>query len=51
MKTNRITCYRNFGANAASISLDHKPSEPSEQKRIVAGGGKVYQSNSVNPNN
>ena len=44
-------CYvRQFGLKPESISNDHKPSEPSEQQRIISGGGKVYQSNTVNPN-
>ena len=38
---------QNFGNNRTSISRDHKPSEVSEQKRIIAGGGKVYQSNAM----
>ena len=31
-----------FGTKAESISNDHKPSELSEQTRIIAGGGRVY---------
>jgi serine/threonine protein phosphatase PrpC len=26
-----------------NLSLDHKPSEASEQQRIANGGGKIYQ--------
>ena len=47
----KLIFYRNFGATTQSISRDHKPSDAAEQKRIIAGGGKVYQSNTVNPNN
>ncbi|MFO0117391.1 MAG: hypothetical protein ACK521_07180 [bacterium] len=32
------------------MSRDHKPSDPAEQQRIINGGGKVYQSNAMNPN-
>jgi len=42
---------REHGAKAESISRDHKPSDPDEQLRIASAGGKVYQSNVVNPNN
>ena len=38
----RAIMSQNFGNNRTSISRDHKPSEVSEQKRIIAGGGKVY---------
>lgn len=31
--------------------MDHKPSEISEKNRILAAGGKVYQSNTINPAN
>ena len=30
--------------------MDHKPQEIGEKTRIVKAGGKVYQSNTVNPN-
>ena len=30
--------------------MDHKPSEQSEKTRIIKAGGKVYQSNAINPN-
>ena len=30
------------------ITEDHKPSEVKEKNRILAAGGKVYQSNNVN---
>lgn len=32
----------NYGTVAESISRDHKPSDPLEQQRITAAGGKVY---------
>jgi len=32
------------------MSLDHKPGELSEKNRIIGAGGKVYQSNTQNPN-
>lgn len=35
-----ISC--NYGTVAESISRDHKPSDPLEQQRITAAGGKVY---------
>jgi protein phosphatase PTC2/3 len=41
---------RNFGSEKVSMTLDHKPSEQSEKNRIIAAGGKVYQSNAMNPN-
>lgn len=41
---------RNFGSDKISMSYDHKPSEQAEKNRIIAAGGKVYQSNAMNPN-
>ena len=41
---------RGFGQVKESISQDHKPSELSEKNRIIKAGGKVYQSNAMNPN-
>ena len=31
------------GAKVYHLSDDHKPSEESEQKRIIEAGGKIYQ--------
>ena len=38
---------KNFGQFAIDLSEDHKPSEPSEFKRIEAAGGYIYQTHSV----
>ena len=46
----RAIMSRNFGQEQLSISLDHKPCELSEKNRVIKGGGKVYQSNAMNPN-
>jgi len=47
---NRFFISSGFGQIKESISLDHKPSELSEKNRIIKAGGKVYQSNAMNPN-
>lgn len=31
------------GQKCYQITKDHKPSNPSEQKRIIEAGGKIYQ--------
>lgn len=31
------------GKYIAALSLDHKPNDESEQKRITEAGGKIYQ--------
>ena len=31
------------GAKIYPLSKDHKPNDESEQKRIIEGGGKIYQ--------
>ena len=31
------------GNYSISLSRDHKPNDDNEQKRIVEGGGKIYQ--------
>lgn len=35
------------GQKFTSISNDHKPSEDAEKKRIIKGGGNVYQNNNI----
>jgi protein phosphatase PTC2/3 len=32
------------------LSIDHKPTDPHEQLRVVSGGGKIYQTKISNPN-
>ena len=39
----RAVLSKNFGETVVQVTLDHKPSEEEEQKRIVIAGGKVYQ--------
>ena len=39
----RAVLSKNFGENVVQVTLDHKPSEEEEQKRIVNAGGRVYQ--------
>jgi len=46
----RAILSKNFGHVKESISFDHKPNEPDEKNRIIKAGGKVYQSNAMNPN-
>jgi len=46
----RAIASKNFGQVKESISMDHKPSEQNEKTRILKAGGKVYQSNAINPN-
>lgn len=46
----RAIASKNFGQVKESISTDHKPSEQGEKTRIIKAGGKVYQSNAINPN-
>ena len=41
----------NGGHSFASISRDHKPGEIGEKTRIERAGGKIYQSNVINPSN
>ena len=36
------------GKNLIVLSNDHKPCEDDEQKRILKGGGQVYQSKNIN---
>jgi len=33
----------NHGREVRSLTNDHKPSDPQEEKRVIAAGGKVYQ--------
>lgn len=39
----RAVLSKNNGENVSSITVDHKPSDLNEQKRINLAGGKVYQ--------
>ena len=39
----RAILSKNNGKSTVPITLDHKPSEISEQKRISMAGGRVYQ--------
>lgn len=39
----RAIISKSKGTVIESLSKDHKPCEESEQKRIFAAGGKVYQ--------
>ena len=39
-----------FGSKKEQITMDHKPGDPNEKSRIIKAGGKVYQSNAMNPN-
>jgi len=45
----RAIISKNHGEEPSDISRDHKPGDPLEQQRIIAGGGKVYQSNQLVP--
>ena len=33
----------NGGKNFSSITIDHKPNEENEKKRIITNGGNIYQ--------
>ena len=43
----RAIMSQDSGKKVSTISIDHKPSEPTEKTRIVNAGGKVYQSNAI----
>jgi serine/threonine protein phosphatase PrpC len=34
---------QNQGSEVINLSIDHKPDNPSEEKRILYNGGKVYR--------
>jgi protein phosphatase PTC2/3 len=36
------------GSRLMPLSRDHKPSEENEKKRILDGGGKIYQYKKIN---
>ena len=40
----RAVMGRLSGKECRALSKDHKPMEPSEYARIIANGGKIYQS-------
>lgn len=46
----RAVISRNGGKEWAPLTVDHKPNEESESKRIVENGGKVYQTQAVAKN-
>lgn len=39
----RAIISKDNGRIIESLSRDHKPSDPAEQRRIIAAGGQVYQ--------
>ena len=40
----------NGGKRVSELSIDHKPSDDYEQKRIIDSGGKIYQTKIKNAN-
>ena len=43
----RVVISENSGANALSLTNDHKPSEKQEEMRILRNGGQVMKSKNV----